>query len=130
MTAGSAHNDSSTRYSSTRNAARRNAARHVRLAGLAAFAASFTLATALAAGSAQALTIKNEDAKAQKLEVTEGKSAKPLTVPPQQTVTAGCNGGCTVKIVSNGDEYDFKGPEAISIQDNVIYTDVDPAGGE
>ena len=105
-------------------------ARRIRPLAVAGFAVSLGLGLMLVTSSAEALTINNQDAVARKLAVIKGKTSTPLNVVPKQKVTVDCDGGCSVKLVSGGDEYDFKGPETISIQDNVIYTDVDPTGGE
>lgn len=74
---------------------------------------------------ADALTISNDDPDAHTVTVTVGSDSKELTVAPDQQVDATCAEGCKVKL-ENGEEYDLKGTEAVSIEDGVIFVDSSP----
>ena len=93
--------------------------RVVDLAGLGA------LCGLLCAGPAEALTISNVDPDAHTITVTVGSDSKQLTVEPEKEVDAACADGCKVKL-ENGEEYDLKGSEAVSIEDGVIFVDSSP----
>jgi hypothetical protein len=77
------------------------------------------------ADPAFALTINNNDAKAHNVTITQGGKANKLTVEPQKGVDAGCASGCTVKL-DNGEEYQLKGGETVSIDDGALFIDVSP----
>ena len=79
----------------------------------------------LYAGSAQALTISNVDPDPHTITVTVGNDSKQLTIAPEKEVDAPCGDGCKVKL-DNGEEYDLKGGEAVSIEDGVIFVDSSP----
>jgi hypothetical protein len=79
----------------------------------------------LYAGSAQALTISNVDPDPHTITVTVGSDSKQLTIAPEKEVDAPCGDGCKVKL-DNGEEYDLKGGEAVSIEDGVIFVDSSP----
>ena len=72
---------------------------------------------------ADALTISNDDPDAHTVTVTVGSDSKELTVAPDQQVDATCAEGCQVKL-ENGEEYDLKGTEAVSIEDGVIFVEL------
>ena len=74
---------------------------------------------------ADALTISNDDPDAHTVTVTVGSDSKELTVAPDQQVDATCAEGCKVKL-ENGEEYDLKGTETVSIEDGVIFVDSSP----
>jgi hypothetical protein len=78
---------------------------------------------------ADALTISNDDPDAHTVTVTVGSDSKELTVAPDQQVDATCAEGCKVKL-ENGEEYDLKGTEAVSIEDGVIFVDSSPDADE
>jgi hypothetical protein len=92
--------------------------RFVAIAGLGALGLLY-------AGSAQALTISNEDANPHTITVTAGGDSKQLTIEPEKEVDAPCSDGCKVKL-ENGEEYDLKGGEGVSIEDGVIFVDSSP----
>ncbi len=78
---------------------------------------------------AGALTISNDDPDAHTVTLTIGSDSKELTVAPDQQVDATCSEGCKVKL-ENGEEYDLKGTEAVSIEDGVIFVDSSPDADE
>jgi hypothetical protein len=79
----------------------------------------------LYAGAAQALTISNVDPDPHTITVTAGSDSKQLTIAPEKEVDAPCGDGCKVKL-ENGEEYELKGGEAVSIEDGVIFVDSSP----
>lgn len=83
------------------------------------------LLSLLSALPAEALTISNADPEAHTITVTVGGDSKELTVAPDQAVDAGCAEGCKVKL-ENGEEYDLKGSEEVSIEGGVIFVDSSP----
>jgi hypothetical protein len=89
-----------------------------RIAALGAFGLLF-------AGEAQALTISNMDAKPHTVTVTAGSDSKQLTVEPAKQADADCASGCKVKL-ENGEEYELKGGETVSIDGNVMFVDSSP----
>jgi hypothetical protein len=93
----------------------------MRFVGPAAFGALVLLCTA----PAQALTISNIDPKPHKVTVIAGGSSNELTVEPEKQVDAACSGGCKVKL-ENGDEYELKGGETVSIEDGALFVDHSP----
>jgi hypothetical protein len=82
-------------------------------------------ALGLFASPALALTISNADADPHTVTVTAGADSKEVTVAPDQQVDAGCAEGCKVKL-ENGEEYDLKGPEQVSIEGGVMFVDHSP----
>lgn len=79
----------------------------------------------LCAVPAQALTISNIDPKPHKVTVIAGSSSNEVTVEPEKQVDAPCSDGCKVKL-ENGDEYELKGGETVSIEDGVLFVDHSP----
>jgi hypothetical protein len=79
----------------------------------------------LSAGPAFALTISNIDPKAHTVTVTEGGKASKLTIESNKDAEAPCSGGCKVKL-ENGEEYQLKGNEAVSIEAGAIFIDSSP----
>jgi len=79
----------------------------------------------LCAGSASALTISNIDAKPHTVTVTAGSDSKEFTIDPAKNVDAPCSDGCKVRL-ENGDVYELKGGETVSIEDGVMYVDHSP----
>jgi hypothetical protein len=76
-------------------------------------------------GPAQALTIVNVDPDPHTITVTVGSDSKELTIAPEKEVDAPCGDGCKVKL-ENGEAYDLKGGEAVSIEDGAIFVDASP----
>jgi hypothetical protein len=72
------------------------------------------LLSAVSTGSAFAASVKNDDASAQTIVVTEGSSKTELQVGAGETVEF-CNGGCFVTF-PNGDREALKGSEAVEIK--------------
>ena len=72
----------------------------------------------ICATPAFALSILNVDPDPHTITVTVGSDTKQLTLAPEKEVDAPCGDGCKVKL-ENGEEYDLKGGEAISIEDGV-----------
>jgi len=87
--------------------------------------AGLGLLVSFVAVPAEALTISNADPDPHTVTVTIGADSKDLTVAPEQQVDAPCADGCKVKL-ENGEEYDLKGSEAVSIEDGVIFVDSSP----
>ncbi len=79
----------------------------------------------LCAGPAHALTISNVDPKPHKITVTAGGSSNELTVESEKQVDAPCSGGCKVKL-ENGDIYELKGDETVSIDEGALFVDHSP----
>ena len=78
------------------------------------------------AGEAQALTISNMDAKPHTVTVTAGSDSKQLTIDAgAKDADAGCPSGCKIKL-ENGEEYEFKGGEVVSIDAGVMFVDSSP----
>jgi hypothetical protein len=77
-------------------------------------------------GPARALTISNIDPKPHTVTVTAGSESKDLTVEPSKDVDADCASGCKVKL-ENGEQYEFRGDEAVSIEGGVIFIDHSPS---
>jgi hypothetical protein len=81
--------------------------------------------TMLFAAPAEALTITNSDAEAQKITVKAGGDAKELTVGPQAHVDPPCDKGCTVEL-EGGEQYELQGSEQASIEGGVLFVDAAP----
>jgi hypothetical protein len=86
---------------------------------------SVGLMSVVFAHPAEALTISNADPAPHTITVTVGSDSKELTVPADQDVDAACADGCKVKL-ENGEEYELKGSESVSIEDGVIFVDSSP----
>jgi hypothetical protein len=97
----------------------------MKVLSLACAGLCFGLLSLHSASPAEALTISNADSNPHTITVTIGGDSKELTVAPDQEVDAGCSEGCKVKL-ENGEEYDLKGTEAVSIEDGVIFVDSSP----
>jgi hypothetical protein len=95
--------------------------RRMRFVGTAALGAL----ALLCAAPAQALTISNSDPKPQKITVIGGGASNEMTVESEKQVDAPCSGGCKVKL-ENGDEYELKGGETVSIDGGVMFIDHSP----
>jgi hypothetical protein len=98
--------------------------RFVSLAGLG-IVTGFSALSVISAAPAFALSIANMDADPHTMTVTVGGAAKQLTVDPNKGVQADCGSGCKIKL-ENGEEYDFKGTETISIEGGTIFVDSSP----
>lgn len=75
-------------------------------------------ALAMLAGAAQAFTVTNRDANAQRLQITEpeGEGAEEFTIEPDETLDEVCETGCTI-ILENGVKETFEGMETVYIED-------------
>ena len=71
---------------------------------------------------AQALTISNTDPDPHTVTVKAGGDSTELTVEPQMAVEPPCTAGCTVEL-ENGEQYEMKGGEEISIEGGTIFVD-------
>jgi hypothetical protein len=87
--------------------------------------ASIGLSGLVYAGPVFALTISNIDPKAHTVTVTEGGKASKLTIESNKDAEAPCSDGCKVKL-ENGEEYQLKGNEAVSIESGAIFVDSSP----
>jgi hypothetical protein len=83
------------------------------------------LAGLVYSGPALALTITNIDPKPHTVTVTAGGKDNKITIEAQQASEAPCEGGCSVKL-ENGEVYQLKGGETISIEDGAIFVDSSP----
>ena len=87
--------------------------------------ATLGVMTLLCAAPAQALTISNIDPKPHTVTVMAGSDSKELTIEAEKEADAPCSEGCKVKL-ENGDVYELKGGETVSIEDGVMYVDHSP----
>jgi hypothetical protein len=87
--------------------------------------ATLGVTTLLCAAPAQALTISNIDPKPHTVTVMAGSDSKELTIEAEKKADAPCSEGCKVKL-ENGDVYELKGGETVSIEDGVMYVDHSP----
>jgi hypothetical protein len=74
---------------------------------------------------AQALTISNTDSDSHTITVKTGSGSTELVVEPDMAVEPPCTAGCTVEL-ENGEQYEMKGGEEISIEGGVIFVDTVP----
>jgi hypothetical protein len=74
---------------------------------------------------AQALTISNTDPDSHTITIKAGSDSTELVVEPQMAVEPPCTAGCTVEL-ENGEQYEMKGGEEVSIEGGVIYVDAVP----
>src|SRR3990172_242039 len=74
---------------------------------------------------AEALTISNADPDPHTVTVTVGGDSKQLTIEPEKEVEPPCDKGCTVQL-ENGEQYEMKGGEQVSIEDGVMFVDTVP----
>jgi hypothetical protein len=87
--------------------------------------ASLGVMALLSTGPARALTISNIDLKPHTVTITAGSDSKQLTIESEKEVDAPCSDGCKLKL-ENGDVYELKGGETVSIEDGVMYVDHSP----
>jgi hypothetical protein len=78
---------------------------------------------------AQALTISNTDPDPHTVTVKAGGDSTELVVEPQMAVEPPCAAGCTVQL-ENGELYDMKGGEEVSIEGGVIFVDTVPGSDD
>lgn len=78
---------------------------------------------------AQALTISNTDPDSHTVTVKTGGDATELVVEPEMAVEAPCGAGCTVEL-ENGEQYEMKGGEEVSIEGGSIFVDAVPGGDD
>jgi hypothetical protein len=95
--------------------------RTVSILGLGILAIIFAL-------PAEALTISNVDPDPHTITVTVGGDSSELTIEPQTEVDPPCDKGCKVEL-ENGEQYELKGDESVSIEDGVIFVDAAPSEG-
>ena len=76
---------------------------------------------------AQALTISNADPDTHTITVKTGGDSTELVVEPDKSVAAPCASGCTV-LLENGEKYEMKGGEEVSIEGGIIFVDAVPGG--
>ena len=76
---------------------------------------------------AQALTISNTDPDPYTVTVKAGNDSTELVVEPQMAVEPPCAAGCTVEL-ENGEQYEMKGGEEVSIEGGIIFVDSVPGG--
>lgn len=77
------------------------------------------------AAPAQALTISNTDDKSHTVTIKTAGDSSELVVEPQKAIEAPCASGCTVEL-ENGEKYEMKGGEEVSIEGGVIFVDTVP----
>lgn len=78
---------------------------------------------------AQALTISNTDADSHTITIKTGSDSTELVVEPDAAVEPPCTTGCIVEL-ENGEQYEMKGGEEISIEGGVIFVDTVPGEGD
>jgi hypothetical protein len=78
---------------------------------------------------AQALTISNTDPDPHTITVTTGGDSTELIVEPEMAVEAPCAAGCTVEL-ENGEQYEMKGGEEVSIEGGIIFVDAVPGSDD
>jgi hypothetical protein len=78
---------------------------------------------------AQALTISNTDPDPHTVTVKAGSDSTELVVEPQMAVEPPCAAGCTVEL-ENGENYEMKGGEEVSIEGGVIFVDAVPGSDD
>lgn len=74
---------------------------------------------------AQALTISNTDPDPHTVTVKAGSDSTELIVEPEMAVEPPCTAGCTVEL-ENGEQYEMKGGEEVSIEGGAIFVDAVP----
>lgn len=79
----------------------------------------------LLAPPAQALTISNTDTDSHTITVKTGGDSTELVVEPDKVVEAPCASGCTVEL-ENGEQYEMKGGEEVSIEGGIMFVDAVP----
>jgi hypothetical protein len=94
--------------------------RTVTILGLGALGLFFAL-------PAQALTISNTDPDPHTVTVKTGSDSTELTIEPETAVEPPCEPGCTIEL-ENGEQYEMKGGEEVSIEGGVIFVDAAPGG--
>lgn len=94
--------------------------RTVTILGLGALGLFFAL-------PAQALTISNTDPDSHTVTVKTGSDSTELTIEPETAVEPPCDAGCTIEL-ENGEQYEMKGGEEVSIEGGVIFVDAAPGG--
>ncbi len=83
----------------------------------------------LIAPPAQALTISNTDPKPHTVTVKTGGDSAELTIEPDMAVEPPCQTGCIVEL-ENGEQYEMKGDEEVSIEGGTIFVDAVPSGDD
>lgn len=78
---------------------------------------------------AQALTISNTDPDPHTVTVKTGGDSTELVVEPEMAVEAPCGAGCTVEL-ENGEQYEMKGGEEVSIEGGAIFVDAVPGSDD
>ena len=74
---------------------------------------------------AQALTISNTDPDPHTVTVKTGGDSTELVVEPQMAVEPPCAAGCSIEL-ENGEQYEMKGGEEVSIEGGIIFVDAVP----
>jgi hypothetical protein len=76
---------------------------------------------------AQALTISNTDPAPHTVTIKTGGDSQELTIAPDAAVESPCQAGCTVEL-ENGELYEMKGGEEVSIEGGIMFVDTVPGG--
>jgi len=74
---------------------------------------------------AQALTISNTDPDPHTVTIKAGSDSTELIVEPQMAVEPPCATGCSIEL-ENGEQYEMKGVEEVSIEGGIIFVDAIP----
>jgi hypothetical protein len=74
------------------------------------------------ASPAQAVKLTNRDTIEQKMTIQENGGTREQILKPSETVDGVCNSGCTIKM-QDGEEYEFDGNEAVSIEEGLMFLD-------
>lgn len=68
-----------------------------------------------------AITLTNRDSTDQKFIVIEGDKQNERVIKANETLQL-CEKSCIIRL-SDGEDYDFDGPEIVSLQDNLLFLD-------
>jgi hypothetical protein len=75
---------------------------------------------------AQALTVSNIDPDPHTITVKAGSDSTKVVVEPSKAVEPACASGCTIEL-ENGEQYEMKGGEEVSIEGGIMFVDSVPA---
>jgi hypothetical protein len=75
---------------------------------------------------AQALTVSNTDPDSHTITVKVGSDSTKLVVEPSKAVEPACTTGCVIEL-ENGEQYEMKGGEVVSIEGGIMFVDSVPA---
>lgn len=71
--------------------------------------------------AASAISLTNRDAAEQKLTLVEGDKQSDLVIKAGEKLEL-CEKGCVIRM-PDGEDYEFDGPEIVSLEDGLLYLD-------